>query len=511
MDYLLKMKVWFSILFFFQLLALNVAGKTVTLVKNILLEKQITQKNVIYVIRHRFDLQGESVSIPDGCTLRFEGGCITNGILTGRETYVELKKSKPVFKDVLLKGIFKSDKFPINCFISNKLDFFYSFLQAFSGTNLYLIRDYSVTDYLGEIDGATPRSLVIDGRGHKLTLYSFGAYKLEQCCLKNITIESRNNISPKNKWKTDKFNFGLVGCFEKSTLEIENVTFTKECGHAYLRGFKKLEISNCSEDGSYFFVYDCDNVSFHNNSIANSTGGYYSIGRQTESGKVEIHDNVFRNINGGGIILSGGLKYNVSIVNNELENVGGGGAMKSGINIHPRGTINVSNNRIIANKGASTLDIDAARAEYYSNQNVVTVENNVIELRAGESGTNSMALVGLAKLYLRNNSIKDQVFYFWDTPYMEFCNNTVSFSQGFDKSTYIGKMSTHPQTESYNYKHIYRNNTFDIPYAKGYVFFEYISKAPVRIIGEGNAYSNRIDFVDQYKKFDASGDIKIYR
>lgn len=483
----------------------------VMLVTNKIFLQQVIKPNTKLFIKDDIDLNGNSVIIPHACTLVFNGGTISNGTLAGNETRVEIRQKTPAFNEVFLTGSFEAGTFPINAYNTNYLDYFYSFLQAFSGTNLYLTGDYNATEYLGGANGTTPESLTIDGKGHKLTLYSFGAYKVQQCNLKDITIECRNNIDPKNKWKTDKFSFGLVGNFNESTLMLSNVTFSKETAFAYIRGFKRLEVADCKEDGSYFFVYDCNDVSFHNNSVANAENGYYSIGRMNEDGRVKIYNNSFKNIYGGGIILTGGLKYNVSITNNILENVGRGLSEEGCINIHPRGTILVKDNKIVANEGAATMDIDAARTEYYSDETTVTVENNEIESVGDDSALHGMALVGLAKLYVRNNSIKNMHFSFWDTPYMEFTGNTVEFSKGFERSTEIGSMSTHKTTESKVYKHIYKNNVFNIPYSKGTVHFRYQSRVPVQITGEGNTYSKPVEFVDQNKKFKASGDIMIYR
>lgn len=481
----------------------------VVLVTNKSLSQQITQIKTTYIIDADFDIKGASIKLPEACTLVFRGGSITNGTLQGDETTIVLRQETPAFNDVLLSGSFVARKFPINAYSTNKLDYFNSFLQAFSGVELYLTADYSATEYLGQSDGAAPQMLYIDGKGHKLTLYSFGAYKVGDCTIKNIIIEATNNITPKNKWKSDKFNFGVVGSFDSSTFLLDNVTFTKETNFAYFRGFKNLEIKNCKEDGSYFFVYDCNNVSFHNNEIVNAVNGYYSIGRMTEAGQVKLYDNVFRNISGGGAILSGGLKYNVSICNNVFERVGGGGAMKSCINIHPRGTIVVNNNRIVANEGASSLDIDAARVNYYDDATTVIVKNNVIERAEGGGSLNGMALVGLAKLYFRNNKITNQRFSFWDTPYMEFTGNTVTFTEGFDKNTDIGAMTTHETTANKQYRHIYKKNVFVIPETKGSVRFKYQSKEPVQIVGKRNQFSRPVEFIDQNKKLEASGDIQI--
>lgn len=471
----------------------------------------ITQENKIYVIRKDWDLKGETMCLPKGCTLTFKGGSISNGTLIGNGTVIRMEKDEVVFNNVILKGSFKAKKFPINAYNSNKLDYFYSFLEAFSGTNLYLTGNYCVSDYLGVSDCTTPQSISIDGRGYKLTLYSFGAYKIKHCRLSNIVIECRNNIDPKNKWKTDKFNFGVVGIFDSSILTFKNVSFSEETSFAYLRGFKSVEILDCREYGSYFFVYDCDNVRFCNNIIENAERGYYSIGRQTEHGQIEILNNTFRNISGGGIILSGGLKYNVKISENLLDHVGGGNAMKSCINIHPRGRILVIDNRVVANIGASSLDIDAASSEYFSEETTVTVKNNVIDVTERDNSLHGMALVGLAKLYFKKNRIKNQCFSFWDTPYLEFTGNTVVFTMEFDKETNIGAMTTHETTEKKEYQHYYKYNEFDIPPSEGTAIFNYQSKALVRIKGKRNRYSRSVGFIDQYDKIEASGDIQLYK
>lgn len=484
---------------------------TVTLNKDIPLSQQITWANTTYIVKNDLDLRGEKLNIPAGCTLKLVGGCLRNGSLKGNSTVVALDDDYLAFDDVILSGSFNAKTFPINAYKTNKLDYFYGFLKAFSGTELYLTGDYSVTEYLGQSDGATPQNLYIDGKGHKMRLYSFGAYKVDDCRIKDITIEATHNITPKNKWKSDRFNFGIVGSFDHSSLKLQNVTFVKVTEFAYIRGFKNLEIKNCKEDGSYFFVYDCDNVSFHNNEIVNAANGYYSIGRMTEKGQVKIYDNVFRNISGGGAILSGGLKYNVSICDNVFDQVGGGGAMKSCINIHPQGTILVSNNRIVVNKGASSLDIDAARVHLFSDATMVTVRDNVIENIYGDESVHGMALVGLAKLYVKNNTICNQKFFFWDTPYMEFTGNTVTFSSDLGNGSEIGSMSTNEITEKKNYQHIYKHNVYNLPATKGTAHIRYQSKVPVRIIGKGNTYSNTVDYVDQHKMIAPKGDIKIYK
>jgi len=48
----------------------------------------INQPNTIYEIRYDFDLNGEEITIPEGCTLKFEGGKIRDGGVTFNKTSI---------------------------------------------------------------------------------------------------------------------------------------------------------------------------------------------------------------------------------------------------------------------------------------------------------------------------------------------------------------------------------------------------------------------------------------
>lgn len=60
--------------------------KTMVLKSNLSFVSQVTDQNTIYIIRWNFDLRGLNVIIPSGCLLKFEGGSISNGTLTGDQT-----------------------------------------------------------------------------------------------------------------------------------------------------------------------------------------------------------------------------------------------------------------------------------------------------------------------------------------------------------------------------------------------------------------------------------------
>ena len=61
----------------------------VVLKKNLTFAEQVTGTNTIYEIRDSFNLGGGSVVIPDGCLLKFNGGKLTNGGLSGNKFLVD--------------------------------------------------------------------------------------------------------------------------------------------------------------------------------------------------------------------------------------------------------------------------------------------------------------------------------------------------------------------------------------------------------------------------------------
>lgn len=75
----------------------------VILRKNKTFAEQLTQANTIYEIRYEFDLNGKEIAIPSGCTLKFEGGKVYNGVIIGASTNIDTN-DKIIFSDIRLKG-----------------------------------------------------------------------------------------------------------------------------------------------------------------------------------------------------------------------------------------------------------------------------------------------------------------------------------------------------------------------------------------------------------------------
>ena len=55
---------------------------------NLLTQDMINDSNTIYEIRYDFNLNGQTITVPEGCVLQFEGGNLKNGTLIGNNTIV---------------------------------------------------------------------------------------------------------------------------------------------------------------------------------------------------------------------------------------------------------------------------------------------------------------------------------------------------------------------------------------------------------------------------------------
>lgn len=71
--------------------------------KNVLTQAMVDSENTIYHIQYDYDLDGKAITIPEGCTLQFEGGSLSNGTLIGNNTLI-VADNYHIFKDAATKS-----------------------------------------------------------------------------------------------------------------------------------------------------------------------------------------------------------------------------------------------------------------------------------------------------------------------------------------------------------------------------------------------------------------------
>lgn len=87
--------------------------KNVTASKNILTQAMISNANTRYVIQYDYDLNGQTITIPEGCVLDFQGGSMKNGVLMLNQTEIVTTQPGIFHSSLTLQGGMTGDTFPM--------------------------------------------------------------------------------------------------------------------------------------------------------------------------------------------------------------------------------------------------------------------------------------------------------------------------------------------------------------------------------------------------------------
>lgn len=83
---------------------------------NLLTQDMVSKHKTRYVIRYDFDLNGETLEVPEGCCLLFEGGSLNDGSLSGNNTRIQADTPDQIFSDMDFSGTFINDKVFVDWF-----------------------------------------------------------------------------------------------------------------------------------------------------------------------------------------------------------------------------------------------------------------------------------------------------------------------------------------------------------------------------------------------------------
>lgn len=90
-----------------------VTGNIVT--TNYLQQSMISKENTIYIIQYDYNLNGQTIIVPDNSVILFEGGSISNGIINGVNTLICAGKVK-IFENIKITGTFKNRESKVSWF-----------------------------------------------------------------------------------------------------------------------------------------------------------------------------------------------------------------------------------------------------------------------------------------------------------------------------------------------------------------------------------------------------------
>ena len=78
--------------------------KNISSNKNILTQAMMSKANTRYIIQYDYDLDGETIMVPEGCTLDFQGGSLGNGTIKGVNTRIKADIEKIFNSNLSVSG-----------------------------------------------------------------------------------------------------------------------------------------------------------------------------------------------------------------------------------------------------------------------------------------------------------------------------------------------------------------------------------------------------------------------
>jgi hypothetical protein len=135
--------------------------KNIQLNKNVLTQEMINTANTRYIIQYDYDLNEETITIPEGCVLDFQGGSISNGTITGADT--TLQGDDILFRNIKIAG----------SFYNLSPSFFYD-------------KDFSV--FKSCIENSLDSE--VDFKGNTYTIHKYEGYEIRRgnCEIKNFNL-----------------------------------------------------------------------------------------------------------------------------------------------------------------------------------------------------------------------------------------------------------------------------------------------------------------------------------
>lgn len=81
--------------------------------KNVLTQAMMNKSNTRYIIQYDYDLDGETITMPEGCTLDFQGGSLQNGNIIGHDSGIKAELKKIFNSDITINGTYNiKDVYP---------------------------------------------------------------------------------------------------------------------------------------------------------------------------------------------------------------------------------------------------------------------------------------------------------------------------------------------------------------------------------------------------------------
>lgn len=101
----------------------------ITYSTNLLTQAMLSKENTIYIIQYDYNLNGQTITIPEGCVLLFEGGSVSNGTLIGTNTIISSTPTN-ILSKVNIQGTYNNEFWYIEWIAENGSNDYSSAMQT---------------------------------------------------------------------------------------------------------------------------------------------------------------------------------------------------------------------------------------------------------------------------------------------------------------------------------------------------------------------------------------------
>lgn len=306
----------------------SITDSTKQELRNILTPTKMNQPNTIYVIRYDFDLNGETIEMQERCTLKFEGGCLKNGILKGNNTHIVESKAQ-LFDSIILRGSFDVpflyyDNFGViaDTEDNNNSDIINKTNDFIKSTNINTLTFASSLYYINKqiVIELNPREETLNMIGHSVTIKATESFSEDYLLRINYTSFGTttrtliNGLTLNCNVLTGGINIPNGNCIKIHNVAITNVGVNKN--GILISSGNELHFANSRITGNdkgkcygiCFHTSDCsaDNIVMLDVTIAiyqSGSANHYSNIHPWISSPQNFHGSTFLLIGGGAAYL----------------------------------------------------------------------------------------------------------------------------------------------------------------------------------------------------------------
>lgn len=227
----------------------------ITYSTNLLTQQMLNKENTIYVLQYDYNLNGQTITIPNGCVLLFEGGSISNGTLKGSSTII-LGETNHIFINLNVLGTW-GNSFKLSYFNKPELNYD-SFIDIQKGINAIA---NTPNKFIIDIDCWGSSFVFVPSNTHILINSTItktapeGGFSIFPKnvdtggfdSIKNVIIEG-DGILDQNTRNTNDVSASFIRCYHASNITIKDLTFKDSANYHYIElgAVDKVLIDGCS-------------------------------------------------------------------------------------------------------------------------------------------------------------------------------------------------------------------------------------------------------------------------